>query len=111
MGAIQATLPVYVTEWSPVNIRGSMISAYSVWNQVGNFMAPLILLVLKRPDQWRIAIYTQWAFLGIMLPIFVWLPETPCELIVRDSPDPQPTSPRKDNMIREKRSSEGSTVG
>lgn len=25
VGAIQMTLPVYITEWSPVNIRGAMI--------------------------------------------------------------------------------------
>jgi MFS family permease len=32
VGAIQSTLPVYITEWAPVNIRGAMILAYGIWN-------------------------------------------------------------------------------
>lgn len=40
IGAIQATLPVYVTEWSPVNIRGAMIVAYGAWNQIGKTSLP-----------------------------------------------------------------------
>jgi MFS family permease len=30
VGCIQSTLPIYITEWSPVNIRGAMLLAYSV---------------------------------------------------------------------------------
>jgi len=32
VGAIQSTLPVFITEWAPVNIRGAMILAYGIWN-------------------------------------------------------------------------------
>jgi MFS family permease len=32
VGAIQSTLPIYITEWAPVNIRGAMILAYGIWN-------------------------------------------------------------------------------
>lgn len=31
-GAIQSTLPIFITEWAPVNIRGAMILAYGIWN-------------------------------------------------------------------------------
>ncbi|ODO00044.1 hypothetical protein I350_06667 [Cryptococcus amylolentus CBS 6273] len=80
IGCLQATLPIYVTEWAPVNIRGGMLLAYSCWNQTGGFLAPLILFICQNTlgaEEWKIPIYTQWAFLSIMLPIFLWLPETP----------------------------------
>jgi len=32
VGAIQSTLPVYITEWAPTNIRGAMVLAYGIWN-------------------------------------------------------------------------------
>ena len=32
VGAIQSTLPVFITEWAPVNIRGAMILAYGIRN-------------------------------------------------------------------------------
>lgn len=28
IGALQVTLPVYITEWSPVNMRGAMVLTY-----------------------------------------------------------------------------------
>jgi MFS transporter, SP family, sugar:H+ symporter len=78
VGCIQATLPVYVTEWSPVNIRGAMLFSYGFWNRIGSFLAPMVLTVVERtaPLNYRIPILTQWAFLGLMLPIFLWIPET-----------------------------------
>ena len=72
---------MYVTEWSPVNIRGAMIVAYGAWNSIGNFLAPLVLMICEQidPYDWRTPVLTQYAFLGVMLPIFLWLPETACE--------------------------------
>lgn len=35
VGAVQSTLPVYITEWAPVNIRGAMLIAYGLWNNLG----------------------------------------------------------------------------
>ncbi|KAH8810798.1 general substrate transporter [Xylogone sp. PMI_703] len=76
---IQATLPIYVTEWAPVNIRGAMVLAYGFWNRIGSFLAPLILTIVQdtNPLNYKVPILTQWAFLGIMLQIFLWIPETP----------------------------------
>lgn len=55
-----------------------MTLTYGVWNTLGKFLAPLILLVCEKsdPQEFKIPILTQWAFLGVMLPIFIWLPET-----------------------------------
>ncbi|KAJ0419747.1 MFS general substrate transporter [Aspergillus carlsbadensis] len=79
IGAIQATLPVYIMEWAPVNIRGALIVAYGFWNTIGKFLANLVLMIVQESDpmSYKVPILTQWGFLGIMLPIFVFLPETP----------------------------------
>ncbi|KAF4472617.1 sugar transporter [Fusarium albosuccineum] len=86
VGCIQSTLPIYVTEWSPVNIRGAMVLAYGFWNSFGKFLPPLVLTVVEKQDplDYKVPILTQWAFLGMMLPIFVWLPETAAYYAARD---------------------------
>ncbi|OAL44872.1 MFS general substrate transporter [Pyrenochaeta sp. DS3sAY3a] len=86
IGALQATLPVYVTEWSPANIRGAMIVCYGFWNVIGKFLANLVLMLVQEsnPLNYKAPILTQWGFLGIMLPIFLWLPETPAYYAERD---------------------------
>ena len=78
VGAIQATLTIYITEWAPANIRGAMIVTYGFWNTIGKFLANLILFLAQQhnPLDFKTPILTQWAFLGVMLPIFFWLPET-----------------------------------
>lgn len=62
IGALQATLPIYVAEWAPVNIRGGMILAYSSWNQIGGFLAPLVLFICNKTmgeNEWKIPVLTQ----------------------------------------------------
>jgi MFS family permease len=61
VGCIQATLPVYITEWSPNNIRGAMILCYSILNGVGTFCAPLALTVMQKRDplDYKVPILTQ----------------------------------------------------
>lgn len=85
IGAVQITLPVYVTEWSPANIRGAMVLAYGFWNSFGKFLPPMVLTLVEKSDpyNYKVPILTQWGFVGIMLPIFIWLPETAGELIQR----------------------------
>ncbi|KAF2014274.1 MFS general substrate transporter [Aaosphaeria arxii CBS 175.79] len=86
IGALQATLPVYVTEWSPVNIRGAMIVCYGFWTVIGKFLANLVLMLVQQtnPMNYKVPILTQWGFVGMMLPIFLWLPETPAYYAERD---------------------------
>ncbi|KAF4958012.1 hypothetical protein FSARC_11141 [Fusarium sarcochroum] len=50
IGAIQATLPIYVTEWSLVNIRGAMIVNYGFWNVIGKFLANLVLMLVQETN-------------------------------------------------------------
>ncbi|KAL4903125.1 hypothetical protein BDW74DRAFT_169064 [Aspergillus multicolor] len=86
IGAIQATLPVYVMEWAPVNIRGALIVTYGFWNTIGKFLANLVLMIVQDTNEmnFKTPILTQWGFLGIMLPIFVFLPETPAYYAEKD---------------------------
>ncbi|KAH8897928.1 MFS general substrate transporter [Thozetella sp. PMI_491] len=78
VGGIQSTLPVYITEWSPANIRGGMVLLYGFWNSWGKFLPPMVLTLVQASDplNYKVPIYTQWGFLGLMLPVFLWLPET-----------------------------------
>ena len=89
VGAIQSTLPVYVTEWSPANIRGAMVLIYGFWNSFGKFLPPMVLMLAQQADplDYKTPILTQWGFLGIMLPIFIWLPETPAYYAARGQDD------------------------
>ena len=89
VGALQATLPIYISEWAPNNIRGGLVLTYGVWNTLGKFLAPLVLLICERinPLNYKTPILTQWVFLGIMAPIFLWLPETPQYYAERDQHD------------------------
>lgn len=91
IGAIQATLPVYVMEWAPSNIRGALMVAYGFWNTIGKFLANLVLIVVQRsdPNNFKKPILTQWGFLGLMLPIFIFLPETPGTLFNGSFPQMQ----------------------
>lgn len=89
VGALQATLPIYIAEWAPSNIRGGLVLTYGVWNTLGKFLAPLVLLICERinPLNYKTPILTQWVFLGLMAPIFLWLPETPQYYAERDQDD------------------------
>ncbi|KAM5345993.1 hypothetical protein ACJ41O_011854 [Fusarium nematophilum] len=99
VGCIQATLPVYVTEWAPVNIRGAMLFSYGFWNRIGSFLAPLVLTLSEKTDafNYKIPILTQWGFLGVMLPIFLWIPETPAYFAARDQHEKGKASLRRVN--------------
>ncbi|KAK1138411.1 hypothetical protein N8T08_002627 [Aspergillus melleus] len=43
-----------------------------------------MLVQSTNPDNYKVPIATQWGFLGIMLPIFLWLSETPAYYAERD---------------------------
>ncbi|EKG12548.1 General substrate transporter [Macrophomina phaseolina MS6] len=89
VGCVQATLPVYISEWSPVNIRGAMVLAYGFWNAFGKFLPPLVLTLVQAEDplNYKVPILTQWGFLGLMLPILIWLPETAAYYAIRGQDD------------------------
>ncbi|RSH89198.1 hypothetical protein EHS25_002310 [Saitozyma podzolica] len=83
VGSLQATLPVYISEHSPTQLRGFLINAYTFWFVVGQLMAPVALNELNatHPYDFKTAIYTQWAMIGITIIIYVFLPESPWWLV------------------------------
>ncbi|WWD16254.1 hypothetical protein CI109_100680 [Kwoniella shandongensis] len=79
VGMLQATLPVYLSEISPTQLRGFLINAYTFWFCIGQLFASVALnrLNAKNPLDFRTAIYTQWGMIGLMIIIFFFLPESP----------------------------------
>jgi hypothetical protein len=51
------------------------------WFVVGQILAPVALREMKmvNPEEYKIPIYTQWAMIGLLIIIFIGLPESPCE--------------------------------
>ncbi|KAH7093519.1 general substrate transporter [Paraphoma chrysanthemicola] len=79
VGMLQCTMPLYLTEISPTQLRGVFISAYSFWFVVGQLFASVALdkLHISDPYNFRTPIYTQWAMVGVAGIVFVLLPESP----------------------------------
>ncbi|KAF2226018.1 MFS transporter [Elsinoe ampelina] len=79
VGMLQSTMPVYLSELSPTQVRGMLINAYSFWFIVGQLAGAIALNRLNATDplDFRTPIYTQWAMIGVMLIIFLLLPESP----------------------------------
>ncbi|KAH6984030.1 hexose transporter [Ilyonectria destructans] len=79
VGCLQSTLPTYISEVAPVRIRGALLMCYSLWWTIGVFCAHISLNQLNKthPEDWLVPIYTQWAQIGIMFIIYIFLPESP----------------------------------
>lgn len=85
VGCLQSTIPTYIAEIAPVRIRGIMLMGYSLWWIVGQFFAPVALQVLSQsnPDDYKTAVYSQWAMIGLMFIIFCIVPESPAWCVSR----------------------------
>ncbi|RDW62205.1 putative maltose permease (MalP) [Coleophoma cylindrospora] len=79
VGMLQSTMPVYLSEIAPTQLRGFLINAYSFWFVIGQLCGSVALngLNAHNPLNFRTAIYTQWAMIGTMLIIFLLIPESP----------------------------------
>ncbi|CEN60929.1 hypothetical protein ASPCAL07600 [Aspergillus calidoustus] len=79
VGSLQSTIPAYVTEVAPTRIRGGLLMCYSFWYSLGGFFAPVALQVLSQssPEDWLTPVYTQWAQIGVMIIIYIFVPESP----------------------------------
>ncbi|KAH8593537.1 general substrate transporter [Bisporella sp. PMI_857] len=79
VGMLQSTMPVYLSEIAPTQLKGFLINAYTFWFVIGQLCGSIALNRLNASDPYdfRTAIYTQWAMIGAMLVIFVLLPESP----------------------------------
>jgi len=69
-----------------VNFRRHRSTATDARFSVGGFFAPVALQVMSTYDplNFRTPIYTQWGHIGMMLIIYVFLPESPAWLASRD---------------------------
>ncbi|KAF4555557.1 Sugar (and other) transporter-like protein 33 [Elsinoe fawcettii] len=85
VGCLQSTIPTYIMEVAPIRIRGGLLIMYSFWFSMGQFMANVALQVLNsnNPTNWLTPIYTQWSQIGLMLIIYLILPESPAWCITR----------------------------
>ncbi|KAH7176812.1 general substrate transporter [Dactylonectria macrodidyma] len=83
VGMLQATLPLYLTEIAPTQLRGFFINAYTFWFVLGQLFASVALNRLNASDpfDFRTAIYSQWGPIGGIAIIFLLLPETPWWLV------------------------------
>ncbi|KAL4746877.1 hypothetical protein BDW72DRAFT_206984 [Aspergillus terricola var. indicus] len=86
VGMLQSTMPLYISELSPTQLRGFLINAYSFWFVIGQLFASVALdrLNASDPYNFRTPIYTQWAMVGLAGIIFVLLPESPWWLVGKD---------------------------
>ncbi|KAH7129952.1 general substrate transporter [Dactylonectria estremocensis] len=79
VGCLQSTVPTYISEVAPIRIRGALLMCYSLWWLIGQFFAPVALQVMSvtRPDNYLIPVYTQWSQIGLMIIIYLFVPESP----------------------------------
>ncbi|KAM0334537.1 hypothetical protein ACHAQA_001567 [Verticillium albo-atrum] len=85
VGCLQACIPIYVGEIAPVRARGFFLMCYSFWWISGQFFAPLAMQFMSdsAPNDWLTLVYTQWGHVGLMLIIFIVIPESPSWCILR----------------------------
>ncbi|PVH76576.1 general substrate transporter [Cadophora sp. DSE1049] len=89
VGCLQCTLPTYISEVAPVRIRGALLSCYTFWWIVGQFFAPVALQVMYEtsPHNYLTPVYTQWGMIGLMIIIYVLIPESPAWCADRGKPE------------------------
>ncbi|KAI8660344.1 MFS domain-containing protein [Fusarium keratoplasticum] len=85
VGCLQSTIPAYISEVAPVRVRGMFLMAYSFWWILGQFFAPVALQVMleKDPTDYLTPVYTQWSQIGLMLIIYLLVPESPAWLATK----------------------------
>lgn len=89
VGGVQSTVPTYISEIAPNRIRGGLLMLYSFWWTVGSFFAQVALRTMAKnnPTKYLNPIYTQWGQIGLMLLIYIPLPESPPWCVSRGQVD------------------------
>jgi MFS family permease len=79
VGGVQSTVPTYISEVAPNRIRGGLLMCYSFWWTLGSFFAQVALSTLAKshPTDYLVPIYTQFAQIGLMIIIYIFVPESP----------------------------------
>jgi len=89
IGSMQGTLPLFINELSPTQIRGLFTEAYTFWYVSGQLMSSVALQRLNKthPYDFRLAIYTQWGMIGGLALVYLVLPESPWWLVMKGKTD------------------------
>ncbi|TVY14735.1 General alpha-glucoside permease [Lachnellula arida] len=89
VGMLQSTMPLYLSEIAPTQLKGFFINAYSLWFILGQLFASVALYELKvvDPYNYKVPIYTQWPMVGVIGIIFAFLPESPWWLASKGRPN------------------------
>ncbi|KAH6715721.1 general substrate transporter [Leptodontidium sp. MPI-SDFR-AT-0119] len=89
VGCLQTTVPGYITEVAPVRARGVFLTSWTMWWVIGQFFAPVALQVLSKKDpyDYLTPIYTQWSQVGLMLIIYLFVPESPVWCVNHGKPE------------------------
>lgn len=79
VGGVQSTIPTYISEVSPIRIRGGLLMCYSFWWTLGSFFAQVALRTMAKnnPTKYLDPIYTQFGQVGAMILIYIFVPESP----------------------------------
>lgn len=79
VGSVQFMTGMYMTEIAPSRIRGFLLIFYSAWYGIGQLCASLALKVSNdaRPLDYLTPVYTEWAMIGIMAGVYLYIPESP----------------------------------
>ncbi|TVY42986.1 Alpha-glucosides permease [Lachnellula occidentalis] len=73
VGMLQSTMPLYLSEIAPTQLKGFFINAYSLWFILGQLFASVALYELKAADPYNY----KWPMVGVIGIIFAFLPESP----------------------------------
>ncbi|ORY21515.1 general substrate transporter [Naematelia encephala] len=74
-GIMQAATPLYIAEMAPPQIRGFMLSFYSFFFSIGQFLSAIVLNFTNtsHPLDYKIPIYVEWGFVGFYVPVIILL--------------------------------------
>ncbi|KAE8381314.1 general substrate transporter [Aspergillus bertholletiae] len=79
IGVASNVVPMYQSECAPTKVRGAFLTAYSIWNTFGSFLATLVVFLCQNI---QIILCQLLVPVGIVLR-YLFLPETPRYLVYR----------------------------
>ncbi|KAJ4167427.1 hypothetical protein NW754_011242 [Fusarium falciforme] len=78
IGLAQCCINVYISEMAPTQCRGALMSLMQLFYTIGGFLSAVSLNVVSQQDprNWRHAVLSQFAFCGVALIAWAFLPES-----------------------------------